>query len=52
MIFRHMLCKGAVLPSTPLQATMGSNAVMVIENLNSGICYLYINFLFDVLIGN
>ena len=36
----------------PFQTTMGSNAVMVVENFNSGICYLYINFLFDVFIRN
>lgn len=47
-----MLCNGAVLPGTSFQTAVGSNAVMVVKNLNSGICYLNINFLFDVLIRN
>ena len=35
---------------TSFQTMVGSNAVMVIENFYGGICYLYINFLFDVFI--
>ena len=42
----------AVLSGASFQATMGSNAVMVVENFNSGICYLHINFLFDIFIRN
>ena len=34
------------------QTMVGSNAVIVVENFNSGICYLYIDFLFDVFIRN
>ena len=47
-----MFCNGAVLPKASFQTTVGSNAVMVVKNFNGGICYLYINFLFDVFIWN
>ena len=52
VVCRHMFCKGAVLPGASFQTTMGSNAVMVVKNFNRGICYPYINFLFDVFIRN
>ena len=52
VVFRHMFRDSAVLPRTPLQTAVGSNAVMIVKNFNSGICYLDINFLFDVFIGN
>lgn len=52
VVFRHMFRDRAVLPRASFQTTVGSNAVMVVENFNSGICYLYINFLFDVFIRN
>lgn len=52
VIFRHMFRNGAVLPRASFQTTMGSNAVMVVKNFNRGICYPYINFLFDVFIRN
>ncbi len=52
VVFWHMLCNGAVLPRASFQTTVGSDAVMVVKNFNGGICYLYINFLFDVFIWN
>ena len=52
MVFWHMFRDSAVLPRTSFQTTVGSNAVMTVKNFNSGICYLYINFLFDVFIRN
>ena len=52
VVLRHMLGNGAVLPGTSFQTAVGSNAVMVVENFNRGICYPYINFLFDVFIRN
>ena len=52
VVLRHMFRDRAVLPMASFQATMGSDAVMVVENFNGGICYLYINFLFDVFIWN
>lgn len=52
VVFRHMFRDRAVLPRASFQTTVGSNAVMVVENFNSGICYLYIHFLFDVFIRN
>ncbi len=52
VVCRHMLSNGAVLPRASFQTMMGSNAVMVVENFNRGVCYPYINFLFDVFIRN
>ena len=37
VVCRHMFCNGAVLPGASFQTTMGSNAVMIVENFNSGI---------------
>ena len=52
VVFRHMLCNGAILSRASFQTMVGSNAVMVVKNFNGGICYLYIHFLFDVFIRN
>lgn len=41
MIFRYMFGNGAVPPGTSFQTAVGSNAVMVVENFNSGICSLH-----------
>lgn len=44
-----MFGNGTILYQSPFLMTMRGNAAVIIKNVNSGICYPYIHFSFDVL---
>ncbi len=50
MIRWHMLKNSRILPGTAIEPPMGSDSPVILENFNCGVCYPYIDLIFDILI--